>query len=133
MQSATDNRLAVWNFFKGNPCHTRQECAAALGIHRNTVERHATAIREGWRPKVDEGLTSMADEAIIEVLDVHERHGVSTSLTSSYIVEADRRGLLAEMSAGDRIKMISIYVDQVMERNDILADLTFKPVDGGSE
>tara|TARA_R110000850_G_scaffold23358_1_gene69084 strand:- start:19886 stop:20227 length:342 start_codon:yes stop_codon:yes gene_type:complete len=45
-----DNRAAVWNFFKDNPCHSRLECAAALGLHRNTVDRHATAIREGWRP-----------------------------------------------------------------------------------
>ena len=47
---AVSNRTAVWSFFRDNPCHSRLDCAAALGLHRKTVDAHAVAIREGWRP-----------------------------------------------------------------------------------
>ena len=51
VRDGDDNRAAVWNFFRDNPCHNRTECAAALGLHRKTVESHAAAIKDGWRPK----------------------------------------------------------------------------------
>jgi len=46
-----DNREAVWNFFSDNPCHSRIECAAALDLSRQTVNKHAAAIKDGWRPE----------------------------------------------------------------------------------
>jgi len=45
------NRTAVYNFFRENPCHTRGECAKALGLHLWTVTGHAKAIKAGWRPE----------------------------------------------------------------------------------
>ena len=47
-----DNRIAVWNFFRNNPCHSRGECAKALGLNHQTVGAHAKAIKAGWRPDV---------------------------------------------------------------------------------
>ena len=48
----TRNRRAVWDFFRDNPCHNRTDCSEATGIGRKTVNKHATAIRDGWRPPV---------------------------------------------------------------------------------
>lgn len=45
------NRLAVWEFFRKNPCHTKGEAAEALGLTRTTVGGHCQAIRDGWRPE----------------------------------------------------------------------------------
>ena len=44
------NRKAVWDFFCDNPCHTKGECAEALGLTRTTVGGHCQAIKDGWRP-----------------------------------------------------------------------------------
>lgn len=50
-QEGLKNRHAVWKFFRDNPCHTKGECAAALGLTRTTVGKHCDAIRKGWRPQ----------------------------------------------------------------------------------
>lgn len=50
-QEGLKNRMAVWNFFRKNPCHTKGECAKALGLTAQTVGTHCKAIREGWRPE----------------------------------------------------------------------------------
>lgn len=44
------NRMAVWRFFRENPCHTKSEAAAHLGLTRKTVGDHCAAIKLGWRP-----------------------------------------------------------------------------------
>lgn len=44
-------RRKVWEFFTENPCHSKGECAEALGINPATVGKHAQAIKEGWRPE----------------------------------------------------------------------------------
>jgi len=47
---ASDNRMAIWNFFNLHPCHSQTECAVATGLHRKTIHSHVAAIRAGWRP-----------------------------------------------------------------------------------
>lgn len=47
-------RDEVWSWFQENPCHTKAECAAALGYNRATIGKHCKAIREGWRPSTAE-------------------------------------------------------------------------------
>jgi len=49
-RDGANNRAAVWNFFQDNPCHTKAECAKALGLSAKTVGGHCRAIRGGWRP-----------------------------------------------------------------------------------
>lgn len=49
-RNGANNRAAVWNFFQDNPCHTKAECAKALGLSAKTVGGHCRAIRGGWRP-----------------------------------------------------------------------------------
>lgn len=48
-------RQAVWDWFRENPCHTKGECAVALGLNPATVGKHCKAIRDGWRPSIFEG------------------------------------------------------------------------------
>lgn len=50
VQKGADNRNAVWNFFRDNPCHTQSECSKRLGMSAKTVGAHCKAIRGGWRP-----------------------------------------------------------------------------------
>lgn len=50
-QEGVKNRLAVWKFFRENPCHTKGDCASALGLTPHTVGAHCRAIRDGWRPE----------------------------------------------------------------------------------
>lgn len=52
-----ENRIAVWNFFRDNPCHTKKECCAALGLSAPTVGKHCRAIREGWRPVAEQKIS----------------------------------------------------------------------------
>ena len=49
-RNGANNRAAVWKFFQDNPCHTKAECAKALGLSAKTVGGHCRAIRGGWRP-----------------------------------------------------------------------------------
>ena len=51
-RNGANNRAAVWNFFQDNPCHTKAECALALGLSAKTVGGHCAAIKLGWRPDV---------------------------------------------------------------------------------
>lgn len=47
-------RQDVWDWFQQNPCHTKGECAAALGHTPTTIGKHCRAIRDGWRPNQSE-------------------------------------------------------------------------------
>jgi hypothetical protein len=101
VQKGADNRNAVWNFFRDNPCHTQSECSKVLGMSAKTVGAHCKAIRGGWRPA---GYI-VEPERVIQRLASPEAFFVATSKVNP---EVDGRmwfaqGILDGMSYQDAI------------------------------
>lgn len=91
-------RQQVWDFFKANPCHSRADCAKALGHHRATIGKHAQAIKDGWRPEGDSAEVS-ALKSIVRAVS----YPVCTSLNpqgfSLHAATPDRLELVHEIAS----------------------------------
>jgi hypothetical protein len=98
VQKGADNRNAVWNFFRDNPCHTQSECSKQLGMSAKTVGAHCKAIRGGWRPISAPFLGSfdnVSSNDILSCLEYFKTADVDPQVLGHYKSEAFRRGLIS--------------------------------------
>lgn len=93
---SSGNRDAVWNFFRDNPCHSRIDCAAELGLSRQTINKHASAIRDGWRPAssvLGFDISEVSDAYICIAIQMLAGLDCDLAIKLAYVTEAERRGL----------------------------------------